>query len=241
MPLPSSRKSSLCRRDVINSGCKKCGAEDFFELRSPKPKEPIRVAITVGDLAVDLRLATATDAALPAAQTLILTRLLATAANDGRRACERRTGSAARPGEHRDRRFYVRPPIGRRWNAVRERLGFLWRVGDPLALRDPASSRDWRAGSGSGDGGAARAGPESADAGDASGSGGRYLDRDQKLDGFTYSSRDRREDREDRAAARRIGERMMWPFNRRERRDFTVTSTDRAIAAAYREHRHRRT
>ena len=26
---------------------------------------------------------------------------------------------------------------------------------------------------------------------------------------------------------------MMWPFNRRERRDFTITSTDRAIAAAF--------
>ena len=35
--------------------------------------------VTVGDLAVDLRLATATDATLPAAQTVILTRLLATA------------------------------------------------------------------------------------------------------------------------------------------------------------------
>ena len=37
------------------------------------------MAITVGDLAVDLRLATSVDSTLPAAQTLILTRLLATA------------------------------------------------------------------------------------------------------------------------------------------------------------------
>ena len=37
------------------------------------------MAITVGDLAVDLRIATAVDAALPAAQTAILSRLLATA------------------------------------------------------------------------------------------------------------------------------------------------------------------
>ena len=83
------------------------------------------MATTVGDLAVDLRIATAVDAALPAAQTAILTRLLATAET---LVSER---ASAAPESLRDQAvlaisayMYDRPSATPR-HAVRERMGIV--------------------------------------------------------------------------------------------------------------------